>query len=158
MIDPLTAIGLAGNVVQFVDFGARLISTGRELYQSEIGALINNLEIEAIALHLTGIVGHLAKTSSQTKGPREAAQSLTASGMSLIRLAELCEEIARDLIMTLGRIKKQNSGRVWGSVRQALSSIWSHDKIDGLLKRLVQMRDEIALHLLTYLRLVRPFS
>lgn len=33
MLDPLTAVGLAGTVVQFVDFSTKLVSHSVELYE-----------------------------------------------------------------------------------------------------------------------------
>ena len=45
-MDPLTALSLAGTVVQFVDFGIKLFSEGRQLYHSISGKLDSNHEIE----------------------------------------------------------------------------------------------------------------
>ena len=39
MLDPLTAIGLASNIVQFVNFGSKVISTSLELYYFDDGIL-----------------------------------------------------------------------------------------------------------------------
>jgi len=46
-MDPLTALGLAANIIQFVDFASKLLSTGQELYQS--GASAPNLELSLVA-------------------------------------------------------------------------------------------------------------
>ena len=153
MLDPLTAIGLASNIVQFVDFGAKILSTSRELHQSESGATVKNLEIEAMTLHLTGLVGQLSKHSlDSTSFQRRKEQS--PAEKSLRGLAEICESIARELIKTLGSIKKEKSGHAWISVYQALRSVWAGDRIDSLRSRLVSIRDEISFHLLSALRLV----
>ena len=48
MLDPFSAISLASSIVQFVDFGKRLVSEGRELYESADGALAKHVELEAI--------------------------------------------------------------------------------------------------------------
>lgn len=37
-IDPLTAIGLAGNIVQFIDFGTKIVSKARDIHTSAVGA------------------------------------------------------------------------------------------------------------------------
>jgi hypothetical protein len=52
-MDPLTAVSLAANVVQFVDFATRLVSAGNELRLSSKGALAINLEIEGVTKRLT---------------------------------------------------------------------------------------------------------
>jgi hypothetical protein len=41
-MDPLTALSVAACVVQFVDYGTKLLSKGRELYKSADGALWEN--------------------------------------------------------------------------------------------------------------------
>ncbi|KIH87280.1 hypothetical protein SPBR_04584 [Sporothrix brasiliensis 5110] len=46
MLDPLTALGLATNIVQFVDFGLKLFSTSIEIARSAKGATSLNLELE----------------------------------------------------------------------------------------------------------------
>jgi hypothetical protein len=48
-MDPLTALSVAGNIIQFVDFSYKLISSSYKLYESASGALVENLELEAIA-------------------------------------------------------------------------------------------------------------
>jgi hypothetical protein len=47
-MDPLTALGLVGNVVQFVDFALKLISTGAEIAGSAGGATEGTLELEKV--------------------------------------------------------------------------------------------------------------
>lgn len=51
-MDPLTIIGLVGNIVQLVDFSGKLISKSTELYQSSEGALAENIYTETVTNHL----------------------------------------------------------------------------------------------------------
>jgi hypothetical protein len=37
-MDPLTAIGLAGNILAFIDFGTKLAKAAYEVYESKDGA------------------------------------------------------------------------------------------------------------------------
>jgi hypothetical protein len=37
-MDPLTAIGLAGNILAFIDFGTKLVTAAYEVYESKEGA------------------------------------------------------------------------------------------------------------------------
>jgi hypothetical protein len=48
-MDHLTALSVAGNIIQFVDFSCKLISSSYKLYESASGVLVENLELEAIA-------------------------------------------------------------------------------------------------------------
>jgi hypothetical protein len=52
MLDPLTALSLAGNIVQFVDFSTKLLAKGHELYKSADGTSVGYSELEAIAKDL----------------------------------------------------------------------------------------------------------
>jgi hypothetical protein len=68
-MDPLSALSLAGTVVQFVDFGCKLLAEGRQIYQSSSGRLNTNEEIELITNDLQTLVKKLrdsfaAQTSS----------------------------------------------------------------------------------------------
>jgi hypothetical protein len=38
-MDPLTAIGLAGNIVQFVDYGSKIAGKARHIHNSSNGTL-----------------------------------------------------------------------------------------------------------------------
>jgi hypothetical protein len=45
-MDPLSALGVAAAVVEFVDFGAEIISTAREICESSVGATKRNSTYE----------------------------------------------------------------------------------------------------------------
>lgn len=49
VLEPLSAISLAGNVVQFIDLCSKLLAEGWELYRSSAGATALNLELEKTA-------------------------------------------------------------------------------------------------------------
>jgi hypothetical protein len=51
-MDPLTAVGLAGNIVQFVEVASRILSAARKLHNSAHGIAIGNEESEVLALNL----------------------------------------------------------------------------------------------------------
>jgi hypothetical protein len=66
-MDPLAALSLAGTIVQFVDFGSKLLATGRELYKSTNGSLTVNDEIELVTSDLLAIT--LKLRPDQNIGP-----------------------------------------------------------------------------------------
>jgi hypothetical protein len=45
VLDPLTAIGLAGNVVQLVDFSYDLVPETRDIYYSKSGISTRNAQL-----------------------------------------------------------------------------------------------------------------
>ena len=52
VLDPFSALGLASNVVQFVDYGSRVISKTVEQYESAAGCSRGLVNTESIAQHL----------------------------------------------------------------------------------------------------------
>ena len=71
MANSLTAIGLAGNIVQFVSFCGVLLNTSQEIYKSADGALVEYLELEDITTHLDRL------TVGMIRGPGPPADSET---------------------------------------------------------------------------------
>ncbi len=60
-MDPLTALSLAGTIVQFVDFGCKLLAKGRELYKSSTGVLTVNEELELTTTDLRALIEKMQK-------------------------------------------------------------------------------------------------
>lgn len=51
-MEPLATLGLAGNIVRFVDFALRALSGARDLYISTNGTTKAELEAKEVAEHL----------------------------------------------------------------------------------------------------------
>jgi len=62
MLDPCTAIGLAGNLAQLVDFSLKIISNAREISRTGLPAEYKRLEINAN--HVTILTKKLSTTQS----------------------------------------------------------------------------------------------
>jgi hypothetical protein len=145
-LDPITAVSLAGTVVQFVDFSAKLISKGYEIYNSADGTFVENRELEVVAHSLQRHIGTLSRSS------REVVSPATADEIALKELCEACQSVAGEFLDALDRVKVRGSNRKWKSVQQALKSYWSQEKIEGLEKRIARFKDQISFNLLGMLR------
>jgi hypothetical protein len=55
MLDPLTALSLAGNIIQFVDFATKLFIKGREIYNPAEGLSVCDQELEMITKDLRDV-------------------------------------------------------------------------------------------------------
>jgi hypothetical protein len=55
-MDPITALSIAGNVVQFISFGSDLFSKGREIYKSTTGTLSTYEQLELLTTDLRSLV------------------------------------------------------------------------------------------------------
>jgi len=68
VLDPLSAIGLARNIVQFVDFSFKLIAETRDIYHAATGATTNGVLLSAIAHDIQKLSDQLASSNSRPTG------------------------------------------------------------------------------------------
>jgi hypothetical protein len=155
MLDPLTALSVAGNIVQFIDFSTKLISKGHELYNSADGASVGNAELEVIAKDLQDLNGRL-------QSPRRSENVkavLSDSDLALQTLSKKCSGVAAELTDALNKLKVQGTAnRRWKSVRQALKGLMRKEELDTTVKRLQLFRDELNLHILVSMRYKLPID
>ena len=128
-LEGLAALSLAGNVIQFIDFGCRLFSKSRELYRSSDGDLAENVELEDIANSLITLSERLTDGSAQMSLQSE-------DHVSLVSLTKNCTSVASELLRTLDELKVKEPQKKWRSFRVALKRIWSSKKIEDMSKRL----------------------
>ena len=143
MLDPLNALGLASNIIQFVDFGVKLFSTSKQIYRS--GSSTQNLDIDTITQDLEKLSGGLVPGGQSSSDP---------SIKGLQDLAEKCQTIARELIDTLQGLGPQQRNQKWESFKAALRTKWSGFKVKATFSRLEAYRDQIMMHMVKLLRFV----
>lgn len=76
-MDPLTALGLAGNIVQLVDFGCKTLSESYEIYKA--GSTSAHEAINFIATDLATLadrIRHDLESASGVKGPINANEQV----------------------------------------------------------------------------------
>ena len=150
MIDPFASISLAAAIVQFIDFGARVVRGSREIYLSRDGA-----QEEHIALkHVANEVSHLNELVMQAAAPRSAALQHDAT---LYELGKSCQSIAAELIATLDLFAIQETNGVkhrWLAFRKSMASQMPRNKerIQALDRRLERVQDQISRRLLLIIR------
>lgn len=140
MAEGLAAIGLAGNIIQFISFGSALVSKTREIHQSASGVSTDLIDLDVVA-------GDIKQFSSQ----------ILANARVFPRLCDVaksCTAVAQELLHAISEIQKHNHSATkeptkWRSFRKALKCIWGKEHIDGLKSRLVLLRDQMSLHLIS---------
>jgi hypothetical protein len=153
MLDPMTALSLVGNIIQVIDFSAKLVTKGHELNKSADGASVGNAELELIANDLQELHGRLKSSQvAQTSTIR-----LAGSDIALQKLSEQCSGVAEELIDTLENLKVHGTAhRRWKSFRQALKGLLKTEEVDAIAKRLQNLREELSLHILVSMRYAVP--
>jgi hypothetical protein len=75
VLDPLSALSIAGNIVQFIDFGSKLLNSSREVYHSAEGLSSNHQHLEQITQSLIDLNTKLSQNP--------ATPTLTTQGRDL---------------------------------------------------------------------------
>ena len=92
VLETFAAIGLAGNIVQFVHFTSTLLSETRELYRSTSGTSKKHRDLKTIADSLSQLSKKIKDDSTDDTG--------------LSNLAEQCCQVAKDLLDTISLLRK----------------------------------------------------
>jgi hypothetical protein len=117
-MDPLTALGLASNIVQFVDFTSKLISTTQNLYVSSSGAKDEHLELEILARNIQDLAEHAKSRLGGVSGPA----ILSKEDGTLLDLSDQCIEVSNQLLSLLESVKVKGQHRGWDSFHQVGAS------------------------------------
>lgn len=139
VMDPLSALSVAGTVVKFVDSSTKIISATRQLYSAserdvhaQAAAAANDLRDYSIKirqpLRLAGVSGCLTEDEAALEG-----------------VCHSCMELTESFLKGLDRLKVpgKDKRRGWSSLRQALLSMWTKDDLDAIEERLAGFRREI---------------
>ncbi|KAL1842598.1 hypothetical protein VTJ49DRAFT_4778 [Mycothermus thermophilus] len=140
-MEPLAAIGLASNILQFVEFTHKLVSTTHRLYQH--GSRLEFLELESIAQGLRD------RARAVTDGSRriQSTEGANSEDQPLERLAADCIRITDELLAALDSLRCREPGNKWGSFYQALKTIWKADDIKALQDRVDRIGNALSHHL-----------
>ena len=121
IMDPLSALSVAASVVQFVDFGRKIVSKTNEIHNSSKGESIDNALTEATAKRLTILAKDL-ESSLQLEGHQDLPSDKT-----LYNICVSCIILGNQLTARFDKLRVHSDAkhRAWKSFRQALKSVWS---------------------------------
>ncbi|KAE8454648.1 hypothetical protein EG329_000271 [Mollisiaceae sp. DMI_Dod_QoI] len=145
-MDPLTALSVAGTIIQFVDFGNKLLTSSMQLYKSSQGSLKAYEELELVTGDLQSVVAKLRRASSIV--PEQATPAATEEfHREKDVFLEICDQtanIAQELLDRLKTLKvKSNGYRALESLKAAVRTAWSKDEISSLKGRLSILKDSL---------------
>src|SRR5580692_7705566 len=131
-MEAVAAIGLTGNVLQFIQYAAQLLSTGTEIYRSSTGSSQKNHELENIYEKLNNFTSTLQgqETAGHLSGGRGFPNVTQGTGnhahiSALIDLARDCRDVCDQLLETIRKLKvKDGRWRRFRSFRAALEVAW----------------------------------
>ena len=147
-MEPLTALGLASNVIQLIDFGARIVSKSSELYKSSNGRLIQHTDIATTCSDLERLTSKL----SESILPHSVTTVLLEDELALYNLSHGCVDVSQQLQDGLNKLQIDGAPSRWKSLRKALKSIWKKERLAELQNRLVEYRDQLDSRILVGLK------
>lgn len=138
-MDPLTAIGLASNVAQFIAFGCKLFSTTHKIHTSRTGLRSDAERIQALTLDLQGLCLKLKGSLSH--------KATSDDEVKLIPLGLQCQRAAEELLSALAKLMPKKDQSRWSSLQAALRTVWKQEEIDRMNTQLNGFRMELILRL-----------
>ncbi|KAF2801311.1 uncharacterized protein BDZ99DRAFT_240266 [Mytilinidion resinicola] len=154
-MEALAALGLAGNVVQFIHFASGLLSTGSEVYKSASGASEKTFELEKIYERFRELSSSLSNhDTTDGRGPSRGLfatarmpQYLSIHIDALKGLGKESKDLCDQILETLRKVKVQGGRwRRFRSFMAALEAAWDSQKIADLESRLERFQKMISFH------------
>ena len=127
MLDPLTAVSLASCVVQFTDFGIKLVAGSIELYSSANGVSVERAHLEQNIIHIRKLADKIILLSEN----EDVDVFYWRSRVDLGYLAKSSKHLADDLLSVLEDLKVKKPagpGRKWESFQKAVAALTLHNK------------------------------
>ncbi|CAJ0544007.1 Ff.00g040360.m01.CDS01 [Fusarium sp. VM40] len=154
-MDPVSALGVAAAVVQFVDFAYGLISTSNKIFHSIKGASLENLELKEVYGMLYRLGAEL-EIRPRPEGTASTLGSALPSSKQVSDLRQLSEACKLDCDELLGILRKltveKGKNRLWRSVKAALQNAASRRKIAEIEARLERAQRTMSLLIATITR------
>lgn len=151
-MDPLTALSVAGTVIQFVDFGTKILRGSYSIYRSTSRALPVNDELEILTRDLAVLATKLRRPLYAGKGPINELQ--TTEDLALQDLVDNCVRVAVELLTRLNELKTEGRHQAWRSLQRAVKSAWTQSEVNELTKTLSDYRTSIQTHIQKSIRYV----
>ena len=142
----LEAIGVAAAILQFVDFGSKLLVTGYDVYRSQAGETSQAIHTQSLCTELKLLSAQLSQTPTRMN-------TLNDREKSLWQLADRTYDLAWHLGLLLDSLKlKRTSFRSWGALRQSWRILHQKNKIAEMNAQLEEIRSMMDTTLLVLLR------
>jgi hypothetical protein len=151
-MDGLTALSLAGNIIQFVDFGTKLLSRAEELYRSSQGSLGVNDEIELVTADLKDVITKLRVSFLKKDEDEDLCEQDQTQLASFRKVCDEAVKVADELVERLKKLKFNGKFKRLTSLQHAIKTIWSEKEVASLMRRLLTLKETLESHVLFSIR------
>lgn len=132
-MEALAALGLASNIVSFVDFSWKLLAGAHEVYSSGDGMAEDAYFLDAIS---KDVQNHSRRIIA---GPNATP--------TLQSLAHLCDEIAQELLDSLDKLRIKGDATRWKSFLIVLKGVRSKKKVEHLTDKISKVQTRVSAHM-----------
>ena len=167
-LESLAALGVASNIVQFVDFGCRLFSESKELYMSSNGLASEAVELKNITRSLSRlsndiVVGPSCGNQPSSNDvdvdpdyilPTEPPNAVEKNGddFDFLLIAKDCKKIADELFRALDQLRAKDTDKMWQCFRVTLKRVWKSEKIVAMESRMERLSSQLTICLVKILK------
>lgn len=154
-MDPLSALGVAGNVVQFTQFACQLVSGTVEKYKSGSSDRVDAQVIEEMYNRLS----HYSRAiQAWLQPPRPTEDSAVASryATDLRDITAACKKDCDELIELMGRFRVPPGSRapLWRAFQKTMLEMWKSALVAHLRDRVRESQSAVTVLLCAISRLV----
>ena len=144
VLDPVTAFGVAGNVIQFVEFGSNIVSKARQIKAN--GQLLEISKLEEFTTVLDDLNSRL-----QNYPPSSTVSTGPGWEIGILQASEGCQKVSAKLSKLLEKMKALRERR-FGALRQAFSAEIKDKEINTLMRDLEAAKSQLSLNIVAYIR------
>lgn len=147
-MDPLSGAGLAGTVVQFVQFAANLFNVAKEIHRSASGSSEGKESLSVIYNRLSTLSANLQHPGPTTYN-NNGTQPDEAADVAVSILARECKLDCDRLLSVLGKLEHGHGSfpKWWKSFRLALKELWKGDEIEAQEARIAKHQTQLIMYL-----------
>jgi len=149
-MDPLTALSLAGTIVQFVQFATQIVQA------TVSGASPVQEDLETRTLALRDLIAKLRRQQLSGNASTSFVFRADSPDKTLQILCDGCAAIAEELLARLDRLKVEGKHKMWKNFKKAIESQWSQNELKSLSSRLTEYRTALNTHVLINLKYEMP--
>ena len=172
VLEGFAALGVASNIVQFVEFGCRLFSQSKKVYRSSSGLADEAEELENITRSLSRLSNNLVAKYSACSQPSsddfdidqeyrmghilpiQPANPIEnySDEADLMPIVVDCKNVADELSAALNQLRVKGPRKKWQCFRVTLKRIWKPETIDEMSRRMKRLSSQMTMCLVQILR------
>jgi hypothetical protein len=148
VLDPLSAFSVACNLLQVLDFGLKALTKAIDYRQASDGALPEHRDLGDVLNTLKSL--NIDLQSSMVECGK--TNPLSKAQARLEEANNKCLLVSTDFIDLLDRLKVKNQSALLECLRMGFKTLWYKDEMNRIKSTLSQVRDNLNIALLIYIR------